>query len=47
MAAAASVSQAYEALTGFGTKVAMRVPTIADSNGEWLSSTKIAKSVWG
>ena len=42
-----SREEAEKALSGFGTKVAMRVPTIADSNGEWLSSTKIAKSVWG
>ena len=38
--------EAATALADFGEPIPMVIPTIADHNGEWLSSTAIARSVW-
>ena len=41
-----SDEEASIALADLGEPIEMVLPTLADSNGEWMSSTRIAKSVW-
>ena len=41
-----TAGQAAEAMRPFGDRITMTVPMFADANGEWLSSTEIASSVW-
>lgn len=42
-----SEAEAAQALAGYGQSVPMRIPAFADADGNWLSFTEIAYSVWG
>ena len=45
-AAGPAIEGVAEAMRPFGDRIKMTVPMFANANGEWLSSTEIASSVW-